>query len=105
MAKIKFAPLQSPLGKYYCKKHELSVNDVNSVVYIEGEKHFLKSSAILHLFKVLNGGWKLLYCLIIIPGFIRDFFYDLVAHNRYRIFGRVDSCETPSSYDKEHFLY
>jgi len=103
-AKIKFAALQSETGKYFLKKCNLSGESIDSIVYIEGTGCFLKSSAVLHLLKSIGGAWSLLQGFIVIPKFIRDFFYDLIAKNRYRIFGKTDTCLVPSQDIAERFL-
>lgn len=103
-AKIRFSPLQSPEAASLLKPGSFSVVNMKSIVFIEGTSHTLKSSAILHIFKVLGGGWSILYGLIIIPEFIRDYFYDLIAKNRYRIFGRSENCMIPSDEISDRFL-
>jgi predicted DCC family thiol-disulfide oxidoreductase YuxK len=103
-AKIRFTPLQSAAGKLFLLKYGLPSTDINSVVFIKGDKYFLRSSAILHLLRELGGAWKLFYGLLIIPPIIRDFFYDIIARTRYRIFGRTDSCMVPSEEEKNRFL-
>jgi len=75
------------------KIYGLPANDFDTVVYIKAGKFYLKSSAILHIAKKLGGIWKGFFVFIIIPAFIRDFIYSLIAKSRYRIFGRQDSCE------------
>lgn len=74
------------------KKHGVSDKEFDSVVLVKGNQYYLKSSAILHLLKDLGGFWKLFFIFIIIPPFIRDFAYKIVAKTRYKIFGRDDSC-------------
>lgn len=101
---IKFASLQSPAGQSLLERFDLSAKEIDSVVYITGDKRYLKSSAILHLLKELGGGWRLFYGFIIIPGFIRDFFYNLIAVNRYRIFGKTDTCMVPAPDIMSRFL-
>jgi len=103
-AKIKFTPLQSASGMSLLKKTGLSVHDINSIVFIEGENLFLKSSAVLHIFKALGCGWRLFYGFIIIPKFIRDFLYNIVARHRYRIFGKRETCMIPSPDIEKRFL-
>jgi predicted DCC family thiol-disulfide oxidoreductase YuxK len=102
--RIRFAPLQSSSGKMLLGKSGMSEDEINSVVYIADGKTYLRSSAILHLLKELGGGWRLFYGLIIIPPFIRDFFYDIIAKTRYRVFGRSDSCMIPTDELKNRFL-
>jgi predicted DCC family thiol-disulfide oxidoreductase YuxK len=95
-AKIRFAALQSGAGKSLLEAYCLSENDLDSVVYITDQALFLKSRAILHLLKDIGGIWRAFYIFIIIPRFILDFLYDIIAKNRYRIFGRKEICMTPS---------
>ena len=90
---ILFYPLQSAEGQSLLKKYELPADDFDTVVYIRAGKCYLKSSAILHIAKELGGIWKGFFVFIIVPVFIRNFIYYLIAKSRYRIFGRQDSCE------------
>jgi predicted DCC family thiol-disulfide oxidoreductase YuxK len=94
--KIVFAALQSESGKSLMEDCSLTKTNIDSVVYITDRKLFIKSDAILHLLKDIGNGWKLFFGLIIVPHFIRDFLYDLVARSRYRIFGKRDVCMIPS---------
>lgn len=103
-AKIKFTPLQSVSGNSLLKKINISASVTDSVIYITGDEFFLKSSALLHLLKDLGGVWKLFYGFIIIPLFIRDFFYNIIAKNRYKIFGKTDKCMVPASDHRERFV-
>jgi predicted DCC family thiol-disulfide oxidoreductase YuxK len=103
-ARIKFSALQSPGGLSLLQERGLSAEGINSIVFIEGDRYFLKSSAVLHLLKALGGGWSIMYGLIIIPYFIRDFFYNLIAKYRYRIFGISDNCMIPGPEIEDRFL-
>lgn len=103
-AKIKFAPLQSSVGKSLLKKFDLTTDNIDSVVYIAGDKHFLRSSAVLHILREIGGVWRVFYGFIIIPKFIRDFFYNLIAGSRYRIFGRTETCMVPAPGIEGRFL-
>jgi len=91
--RIQFDSLQSDTGKLLLSKAGLSPDSNDTVVYFSGEKTYLRSSAVLNLLRELGGGWKLFYALKIIPVFIRDFFYIIVARNRFKLFGRSESCE------------
>src|SRR5659263_99811 len=91
-AKFFFVSLQSASGQSLLKKFGLPTDDFDSVVYIRSDKYFLKSSAILHILKEIGGIWKLFFIFIIIPNFIRDLIYKIIAKTRYKIFGRHDSC-------------
>lgn len=101
---FKFASLQSESGQALLKKFDLPADDFNSFVYIKGEQCYLRSTAVLKVAKELGGGWILLYGFIIVPKFIRDFFYNMIAKSRYRIFGKQDSCMIPTPELRSRFL-
>lgn len=103
-ARIRFASLQSETGKALLLSAGLNPDSTNTVVYFSGDKTFLRSSAILYLLNDLGGGWRLFYSLIIIPSFIRDYIYNQVARNRYRIFGKRESCMVPSKDIESRFI-
>lgn len=79
-------------------------HELNTIVLLEGGKAYYRSTAALRITKRLGGLWPMLYGLIIIPPFIRDFFYQLISKNRYRIWGRQESCMIPSPELKSKFL-
>ena len=103
-SKFKFAALQSQPGQTLLRKFGLSENDINTLVYIKGEKYFLKSSAVLYLLKDLGGFWKIFFVFIIIPKFIRNIFYNLIAKTRYRILGKRETCMVPYPELQNKFL-
>ncbi len=77
-------PVQSDEGKRQLRAAGLSDTEIDTVVYSRNGRYLTRSTAVLHILKDLGGGWQLMYGLIIIPAFIRDFFYSLVARNRHR---------------------
>ena len=103
-AKLKFSSLQSNTGQQLLRKFQLPTTDFESFVLVEGDRYYKKSTAALQLFKKLGKGWQLLYMFIIIPAPIRDFFYSLVANNRYKVFGRTDECWIPTPELRARFL-
>ncbi len=103
-AKFKFASLQSEIGQSLLYKFGLPTDDFHSFVYIKGDKYFIKSSAALNVLKDMGGIWNLFFAFIIIPKFIRNFFYDIISKTRYQLFGKRNSCMVPSSEIKQRFL-
>lgn len=103
-AVFKFAALQSEAGQSLLRKYNLPVKDFESFVLINNDTAYTESTAALTVAKLLGGVWKLAYVLIVIPKFIRDFFYRLVANSRYKIFGRQESCMLPTPELKSRFL-
>ena len=106
---FKFAALQSEVGQELLKKFGLKTNDsesrtFDSIVAIDGYKVYQKSDAALEIARRMDGIWKIFYVFKIIPAFLRNPVYDLVAKNRYRIFGRTDACRIPTPKLKARFL-
>lgn len=99
-----FASLQSDIGKLLLQKYDLDTNQIDSVVYIRDDKAYIKSTAVLKISQDLGGAWKLVHAFIIVPSFVRDIFYDLVAWSRYALFGKRDSCVLPPPDFKSRFL-
>ncbi len=77
-------PLQSEEGRRMLLSAGMRDTDLDTVVYKKDDRYLTRSSAVLNILKDMGGAWKLLYGFIIIPAFIRDFFYRLVARNRHR---------------------
>ena len=102
--KFKFASLDSETGHKLLGKFDINNDHYSSVVLILGQNWFIKSSAILKLFKELGGFWKLFYILIFLPLPVRDYFYDLIANNRYKLFGKSNKCVISDSEKNPKFL-
>ncbi len=102
--KFKFASLQSQRGQALLNQFGLSTNDLNTVIYINNTRYFIKSSAVLHVLKELGDIWKLFYVFIILPQPLRDFLYSIIAKTRYKIFGKRASCMIPPTNIKQRFL-
>jgi predicted DCC family thiol-disulfide oxidoreductase YuxK len=99
----KFAPLQGETGRKLLKEFGLTEN-LESIVYIEDNQFYKKSNAALNICKNLEGAWRLFVLLKILPTPIRDYFYDIIAKNRYKWFGKKDSCMIPSPEIRSRFL-
>jgi predicted DCC family thiol-disulfide oxidoreductase YuxK len=99
-----FAPLQEPAGSKLLKQYHLPASNFDSVVLIKNGKVYKKSSAALEIARHLDGIWPLLYVFKIVPGFIRDTVYDVIAKNRYKWFGRTDACRLPTPELRAKFL-
>lgn len=99
---FKFASLQSDIGQELVTRHKLQ--GIDSLVLIEEDKAYTKSTAALRIAKRLKGLWSVLYIGIIIPKLLRDPLYDLFAKNRYRLFGKKDACMLPTKEERARFL-
>ena len=102
--KYKFAALQSEIGKKLLEKHSIDSTKIDSIILIENDTVFIKSTAILKISKHLSGLYPLAYGFTIIPTFIRNIVYDFIARNRYKWFGKKDSCMIPTAEVKSKFI-
>lgn len=99
-----FASLQSETGQKILKQNNLPVSDFHSFIYLRRGRLFMRSDAALQLVGDLNGCWRLLKVFLIIPRFIRNGVYNLIAKNRFRLFGKKDSCLVPTPELQNRFL-
>jgi predicted DCC family thiol-disulfide oxidoreductase YuxK len=101
---FKFSPLQSEYSKNILLLNNLKSENFESIILYDNNRLYQKSTAVLMIARHLRCLWKLFYVFIIIPPFIRDFFYDIIAKNRYKWFGSKESCMIPTAEIKEKFL-
>ena len=87
---LEYVSLQSPRGQRVLAAASLPLQDYDSVVVQDGERVYLRSAAALHLLRYLRSPWPLLGVLRLVPAFLRDPIYNLIAHNRYSWFGKTD---------------
>ena len=99
-----YASLQSDAARDILLQFKIKNSDLNSIILIENRKLFQKSTAILKIVKQLNGFWRVNYVFIIVPKFIRDFIYDIIAKNRYKWFGKREVCIAPTGDIKSRFV-
>jgi len=90
--KLRLANLQSETGQYFMKKYQLDIINYDSIIFIEYDDVFFKSEAAFQILKYLGGLWKILYVFKLLPKRLNNYFYDLIARNRYKIFGQRKSC-------------
>lgn len=98
-----FASLQSEAADALLKEYEVK-ETLKTIILIENKKIYKRSTAALRICRHLSGGWPLLYGFIIVPPFIRNAVYNLVAKYRYRWFGKKDQCMVPTPALKSKFL-
>jgi len=101
---FKFTPLQEKQGVLLLKMHAVDTQKLDSIVLIENEKVYVKSSAALRIARKMSNLWPLFFVLLIIPSFIRDGVYDFIAKNRYKWFGKKEQCMIPKPGLREKFL-
>lgn len=99
---LKFSPLQGSFAKHVCEKG--ITNELGSIVFFTNGKTYTKSKAVIMILCQLGGIWIFPSLLLITPKVIRDLFYDLIAKNRYKIFGKLERCRMPTPGEKLKFI-
>lgn len=100
---FRFAALQSDAGKKLLSEFKIPEEE-DSVVLIVDNNVYLKSSAGLRIMKHIQGIYSILYIFIIVPPFIRNFFYNIIARNRYNWWVKREECMMPAEQVKDRFL-
>src|SRR5690554_3463488 len=101
---IKVGALQDAKTKELLKDYHINQDYLDSIILIRGDEVYYKSRAALEVTKKLSGLWPLLYGFILVPAFIRDPVYDWIARNRYRWFGKKETCRLPTADERARFL-
>lgn len=104
--KFRFASLQSEVGKQLMEERHIDPSSNNSIIVIEPQvAYYVKSTAAIEIAKELGGLWPVLQVFsYICPEGIRDSIYEFIAKNRYKWFGKKDSCMIPTPALKSKFL-
>lgn len=103
-AAYKFAWIQSDEGTEILQWLGMPSKDYKTIVYIENHTAYFKSTAFLIIVKHLRQPWPVLRIGYIVPKFLRDWIYDLVAKYRYKVFGKKEACLLPTGDLKSRFL-
>jgi predicted DCC family thiol-disulfide oxidoreductase YuxK len=99
---LKFASLQGNYAKDFVNETEIQY--MQSILFFDGKMLYKKSTAVLKLSSLLGRWHQLLLLGYILPRFVRDWLYNIVAKNRYRWFGKKDQCMLPSKGFENRFL-
>ena len=100
-----FVALQSKSGQDIINYLKIDVSKIDSIILYEpGVAYDIKSTAALKIMKDFGGFWVLTQVFEILPTPIRDYFYDYIAKNRYKWFGKKESCMIPTPELKAKFL-
>jgi predicted DCC family thiol-disulfide oxidoreductase YuxK len=107
--RFRFASLQSDFAANLLQRHGINYTKLDTVYAVVNhgetkEKLLAKGDAFLFFAKVLGGIWSVARLGSVIPRPIRNWLYDFVAANRYRVFGKAESCMLPDPASRHKFL-
>jgi len=101
---FRFVALQSDKARELAERFTIDISNPDTFILIKGDNFFTKSTAALLICKELNSYVRILYLFIILPKIFRDFIYDLIAKNRYKFFGKRETCRIPTEEEKLKFF-
>ncbi len=107
--RLRFASLQSEFAASLLKRHGLDSRDLDTVYLVldykqSSERVLARSDAILYLLRQLGGVWGIAGLGRVLPKWVRDGIYKIIAGNRYRVFGKYESCLLPQEQHRHKFL-
>jgi predicted DCC family thiol-disulfide oxidoreductase YuxK len=102
--RLKFTANQNPAGQEILKRENVPTEDVGTLYFWDEGKLYQQSTAALKIARYLAFPWNLAYVFIIVPRFIRDAVYRVVARNRYNWFGKKDACRMPTPEEAARFI-
>jgi predicted DCC family thiol-disulfide oxidoreductase YuxK len=103
-AYFRFAAIQSEPAQPLLRQCRLPSRFLDNIVLVEDGSCYAGSTAALRIVRHLRAPWPLLYTLVVVPRPLRDAVYFWIARNRYRWFGRRDSCRMPDPEVASRFL-
>lgn len=96
--------LQDQFSRKILSDHQVKADYLDSLVLLEDQKVYYKSTAALKIARQLSGLWPVFYPLIFLPKWLRDPVYDWIGKNRFRWFGKKNTCRLPSPEERAKFL-
>lgn len=102
--RVRLATVQSPEGQALLAWADLPLDQFDTMAVIRDQQYWVRSDAFFEVVAQLPAGWRPLGLLRLFPVKLRDWAYDRIALNRYRIFGKYDTCLLPSADHEQRFL-
>ena len=99
-----FASIQDTAGRQLLADQGLQVNGLQTLLLVDGTRTWQHTAAIFRVLHALGWPWRLAWIAWLVPAFVRDPLYRWVARNRYRVFGRMQTCLLPPPNDRARFL-
>ena len=98
------ASMQGEVGAYLFRENGLDPADPTSILVVDGDHVRKDSNAVLSIYEGLGWPWKAARMFRIIPAALRDPIYRLIARNRYRLFGKRETCWVPEPHQRARVI-
>lgn len=102
--RYRLASMQSAVGADLFRRHGVDPTDPDTILVIDGDKVLRDSDAVISIYAGLGWPWRIIDVAGLTPRSLRDPIYRWVARNRYRIFGKRQSCWIPHPQDADRLL-
>ncbi|MHA7820836.1 MAG: thiol-disulfide oxidoreductase DCC family protein [Erythrobacter sp.] len=103
-ARFRLASMQSEVGAELFRAHGIDPTDPETMIVVDGERALRNSNAVLAIYEGLGWPWRAMAAFRLIPRPLRDAVYGWVARNRYRLFGKRETCWLPPEYLRDRLL-
>lgn len=101
---LKFSSLQSAFANKFLAQYSVDLNQLSTIYFYENGKLHQKSKAAFNISKHLNAPFRYLNFFSFLPKILTNFFYNLIAKNRYRLFGKKETCRIPTQAELKRFI-
>lgn len=102
--RFRLASMQGAVGSALYRRYGIDPTNPDSIIVVDGDRMLRDSDAVLSIYAGLGWPWKAISVFKFVPRALRDPFYLLIARNRYRLFGKRDSCWLPSQEYRDRLL-
>lgn len=101
---IRFAAIQSPVGRVLALRHGVDPDDPDTFLVVEGDDAYPKAAGVTRIARRLGAPWRFVGLMRFLPRVCQDFLYDRIARNRFALFGRREACLLSLDEAPERFI-
>jgi predicted DCC family thiol-disulfide oxidoreductase YuxK len=102
--RFRLASMQGEAGSALFRRHGIDPADPDTLIVVDGDRVLRDSDAILSIYAGLGWPWRAASIFKLVPRFVRDRVYRFIARNRYRLFGRRETCWLPAPKHRARML-
>lgn len=100
---IEFISIHSTDGRLIAKQYNIEPDDPDTFLFLDNGCPYIRSDGVIALSKHMKAPFSWIRFGVVLPKFFRNTLYDLIARNRYRLFGKLDMCRVPTKEERGRF--